>query len=193
MKNIKKQIQEKIGEDMEREQYAIAAAEALRDLIAEKWVGKKVNKRLCDQFKAKLAPEPAMQEKMVAWLNYIGGMCNLETWGFGPYSTSGKRLCLFLGYNESNFRGNGEDDKSRSFNLLTVAGFEENNVCHLRAAKERQEARKTLLENGTLDKISEAVENIAAAKDRLKNLTEFGKPGHEVVYFAERLAGIRDN
>lgn len=192
IQTVKTELAKAINADHQREADGIRYHNALREIIADKWTGKKVNKRICDQFRAKIgAPESA-----VIHLNYVGSMCYLEFWGKGISNaeTFDKRIGLFLGYADTEFHGNGEDYKfknSRSFNALTVEGFDENDACRAEPAQLRQRDRVKLLSNGNLDDIAEAVAQIKAATAKLKELTEYGNPGDQIKYTAERLAGLR--
>lgn len=183
-----KTLREAIASDFDREQWSIAAHDALARVIKNKWVGKKVNKRIEQQFKEEFAPDPAMQAKLVTYLEYIASMCNLKVWGFGPYKRSDECLTMFLGYADLEFRGDGNPRQTRSFNSLTVEGFEENDGCHGKHAKDRQEKRKHLLNgSGIIAQMAALIDTINDAKAKLETLGEYDAPGREAHYAAQKL------
>jgi hypothetical protein len=185
-------LREKVADDITRESLGITLHDTLRDLIAAKWAGKKVNKRICDQFAAALGDGMrATGGEIRVSLEYIASMCYLRCYGIKGAEKYENTIRLFLGY-AGNGYSQGDIEAGRSFQYLTVPGFEENNIANGSAARNRNADRAKLLAGDELTKIARLIDTINTAKKNLAALTDYGTAANQVKYDAERLAGIRD-
>lgn len=172
--NIEKQMSDKLVADNSREILAHYLHIAAAGLIGSKWNGKKLNQRFITDFKAVYFTNDSDRERSVVVLEYIAGMCYLCIWGIDGAPTSEQRVRLFLGYADMVFRGNGDENRSRSYNFLTPAGFEENDRSNGSAAAERIASRCRVLGDveGKLTRLATAIAAQKKAQAEVSTLLE---------------------
>lgn len=151
---IEKLLRDTVLNEMTEEARHLMAHNILAAILKTKWDGKKINARIVEQFKESF--KRTNDVEVYARLDRHCGMTNLEVWGFGQHTTSSNRLILFIGYDS-------EPTEPRlagaCVNAYRAEAFEETDLCHGRAAHERNEKRSKLLSNGC-----EIIPLIAAAK-----------------------------
>lgn len=151
---IEKQLADKLATDNANEVLCHGIHATIAKLIETKWATKKVNKRFITDFKAAYsAPNASVV------LEYVAGLCYLRVWGVVGAESYDKSVRCFLGYADAVFRGNGDENRSRSHNYLTVEGFEYNDRCNGTDAAERITSRCRLLLNteGKLTRLAAAI------------------------------------
>lgn len=185
---IEKALRDKLGRDMEREKWDVAAHECLAAILTEKWQGKKLNARIAEQFKERFIPAEG-RDKAVVYYSREHGQTHLLLWGIGPYPDHSRKLWMFLAHDteptEPKYQGH-------YMGRVNVAGFEYGDCCHGSAAKERNKARFELCQNGGLRPIAEAIAAEISARELREKLTEHGTPGAQITYAARDLAAGKE-
>lgn len=169
MKQLEKELREWIGTDIERETFDNSAHKTLARVLSQRYTGKKLTKRIEKQWAEQFLP-PAMRERAIVRYGEDYGLCQLSAWAIPHHETFDKRLVMFIAH---------KGEKSENFQPET---FENNDCCHGTPAEKRNEFRKTLCQNGELEKIARLVTEIEFKREELKSLLEFEKPGQQVEY-----------
>lgn len=184
IEQIEKQLRDKVGADMEREKWDIAAHDCLGRILRDKWEGKALNARIAKQFKEAFIPEGAREAAVVHYIRQYGH-AELAIWGIGVYHDFNSRLVMTLASerepNEPKYLGH-------YLERVVSQGWEYADCCNGDAAKERQKIRFELCQGDGLRRIAEAVHAQLAATEALEALTEHGTPGGQVRYAARNLS-----
>ena len=133
----------------------------LAEILAE-WEGKKLNKRIAEQFRLKLlacasAVKPA--DLRVVYLSEFG-LIQLGVWGTPHHEHVSKRLVMFIAHT----------DTAQCF---TIATFEHNDCCHGSAALERNAEREKAISAPELAEAVQLIDAIETAKARLNELLKY--------------------
>lgn len=159
-------LKERVMMDRDREAVLIAIHDVIAEVITDKWVGKKVNKRLETQVKERL--ETLYGDTVVVY--YTGRA--LKIWGIPGLDVTGGYPTFYLG----------------KLDALDLEHFEKDDGCHGHWARERNKNRTFLLEEGTTLKIvADKIDAKKRLEEEIEALTAYDTPGHEVHWMAKDL------
>lgn len=160
-------LKERVTMDLNREAVLIAIHDVIAEVIKEKWVGKKVNKRLETQVKERL--ETLYGDTVVVY--YTGRA--LKIWGIPGLDVKGGYPEFYLG----------------NLDALDLEKFEKDaDGCHGYWARERNKNRTFLLEEGTTLKIlADKIDAKKRLEEEIEALTAYETPGHDVHWIVKDL------
>jgi hypothetical protein len=186
MMNTEKRIQEIIVASIDREQNYIDAHKCLHGILLAKWQGKKLNKRLADQFRTEFfggdtAPGVAFGRRY--------GMAYLDVWACPQWPDYSKRLSLFLGYDHE--PGN-PDLKGADISNYDASYFGRVDCSHGPAAEERNNKRRKIKPEH-VQKAADLIDTIKDAWGKLKKMVEYGTLFEPDCFSIVKLTGLTED
>jgi len=169
---LKHKLEARIRADIDREAFDNAQHKAIAKILAEKFAGKKLTRRIVDYYRQTL-PEN-MRDRVIYYGDDYGAI-TLQIWGkeVPHHATHDKRLHMMIA----------SSDRKDDFD---VAEFERADICHGKPAEDRNAQRLALLESGELDRICGIVEEIEAKRGELNELISgLDSPGNPICYEPE--------
>lgn len=168
--------QELVDQD---ETLSISAHDTLAAVLKAKWDGKKITKRIETDFRKAFYGEDT---RPVVRYTTEHGLAYLETWLL-DYNN---RIRLFIGYTGA--LGIMGAHPSRYIGRYSADEFEDADCSNGKPAKERQEARRLLLDDpDKLQDLADAIDAAKRAKEQVKAMVEYGAEMNVLQYFSEKL------